>query len=551
MTRNHRRWLARTAGVGVLAAAAVAPLAMTPSALGATQAPASLCGPPADTVPPQVTSLSFSKTTVNLNSASRTVTITAHATDSSGHGVASSVKHLLVYGFRGTSALAMKRTTGTAADGTWTGTLTISKYGKPGTRRLNYVRVIDGAGNRNDYFNSVSVTSPNAVQLQSDWPATITVTGTPAKRPPRPTSGRLSAFSFSPTTVNTTKKTKILHVTAKVSGRQPKRIEVSFNSPNHRRHLTDVVITKHSGRTWTGHVRIDRGIGTRPFEPSISLDFGPGLRPIGRVYSPTQIESRFFHHRLHVISTRYVKSRATLKDLRITPQSIDTTTGAKQVTVKATLVDAKANIKGAYAVFAPVNNKSGDYASVGATLKYTSHHVWKGSATFAECVPSGTWDLGVYAYTPNRSVTHFAKPSRNGLPDSIQVTSTPGDIDPPTVTDSSASSAAETVSLTFSEGVKNVTSSDLSVYALTPPGSAYQNSETIGGIVCMNGASIVDCSGSGGLVTKAVLSVPSLSGHAGVECAVWANQHGVSTQLTDGVGNPMDWENPATVVMDS
>lgn len=509
------------------------------AAAAATSAPASLCGPPADTVPPQVTALSFSKSTVGLNSSSRTVTITAHATDSSGDGVASGVKHVLVYGFTGSSAIALKRTDGTAADGTWTGSLTVSKYGEPGTRTLNFVRVVDGAKNQTEYFNRDSATGPTAVQLQSDWPTSIVITGTPAKRPPRPAAGKLASFSFSPLTVNTKTTTKMLHVKARVNGRQPKRIEVSFNAPTHRRHLSYLVLTKHSGPAWTAQVRINRGIGTRTYQPTLSLDFGSGLRPVGRAYTPEQLASKFFHHSLHVISTRYVKSLATMTGLTISPTSVDTTRGAQQVKVKATLVDAKANIEGAYVVFDSVDPDN--EVPVSATLTHTTDHNWVGTATFPECVASGRWDAGIYVELPNRAVAHAPKLGKAGLPDHIQVTSTPGDIEAPSVTHSSAWSADNTITLEFSEGVKKVTSSDLSVYAIGSGGHNYQSSEPITAIECAGSSGPVDCSGTTGLVTEAILAVPSLSGHAGDEYTVWANQDSVTSQLTDAAGNPMSW----------
>jgi hypothetical protein len=539
MRNIHGVSSSRGIALAVIVTTSFTSLATSGPATAAIPAPASLCAPPADTVPPQVTALSFSKSTVSLNSASRTVTITAHATDTSGNGAASGVKHVLVYGFTGSSAIALKRTSGTAVDGTWTGSLTVAKYGKPGTRTLNFVRVVDGAKNQNEYFNRDTVTSPTAVQLQSDWPTSITITGTPAKRPPLPKSGKLASFSFSPTTINTKKTTKILHVKAAVTGRQPRRIEVTFNSPNHRRHLTYLVLTKHSGTTWTGQVRINRGIGTRTYQPSVGLDFGSGLRPVGRSYSTDQIESTFFHHSLSVISTRYVKSVATITGLTITPRSIDTTSGAQQVNVKAMLVDAKANIEGAYVVFATVSDGTG--YDVSAALHHATGNDWVGTATFQECVPSGRWDAEIYVELPNRAVAHPAKAGRSGLPDHIQVTSTPGDIESPTVTHSSGSSGDSAITLEFSEGVKNVTSSDLSVYALGSSGSNYQSTEPISAVACSNGSGTVDCSGSGGLVTQAVLTVPSLSGHPGSEYEVWANQGSVTSQLTDGAGNPLSW----------
>jgi hypothetical protein len=64
-----------------------------------------------------------------------------------------------------------------------------------------------------------------------------------------------------------------------------------------------------------------------------------------------------------------------------------------------------------------------------------------------------------------------------------------------------------------------------------------------------NGTHTVDCSGSDGLVTSAVLKVPSLK--PGHQYDVYANLNQVTPQLTDGNRNPMQWNYLATQVKDS
>jgi hypothetical protein len=87
--------------------------------------------------------------------------------------------------------------------------------------------------------------------------------------------------------------------------------------------------------------------------------------------------------------------------------------------------------------------------------------------------------------------------------------------------------------------VKNVSTATLSVFANRPAATRFQSATAVTGIVCSDGSTTVDCSGSPDLITSAVLSVPALS--VGAEYFVYANLNAVTTQLTDGAGNPLAW----------
>ena len=94
-----------------------------------------------------------------------------------------------------------------------------------------------------------------------------------------------------------------------------------------------------------------------------------------------------------------------------------------------------------------------------------------------------------------------------------------------------------------------MTTSTLTVYPLSPASTRYRTTSDITGITCSNGTSTVDCSGSGGLVTSAILFVSGLT--VGDKYEVFANLNQVTTQLVDGNGNPLQWNNGATEVQDS
>lgn len=140
---------------------------------------------------------------------------------------------------------------------------------------------------------------------------------------------------------------------------------------------------------------------------------------------------------------------------------------------------------------------AGDVTSPHVVLKRTA-----GTAS------DGTW-TGVYTAT--------AALADNFVVHAIHMSDTAGtrissSVIPPYIDHSSASSQAGTITLHFTEGVKNVIGSTLSIYSLDVDATRYASTLPINEIACMRGASTVPCSGSDGLVTKAVLTVPAVSG---------------------------------------
>jgi hypothetical protein len=539
MERFITRLASRTVAVGVVAAACIAPPVLSAPAASATT---NRCGPPADTVPPKVTSLSLSNSTVNLDHGSRVVAITAHATDASGNGAASGVKRIDVTLSSGTVKLT--RTAGTAADGTWAGDYVVSKYGPTGHRILDGVTIADAAGNTNYLYDATS------------WPHGITVTGRPAKPL---AAGTLASWNFSPTTLNATKVPKTLHFKAKISGHQPSSVFAEFKPTHGHRAPIAELLTRHAGGVWTGTRRIYRGFGSLSYTPTIELGFASGLTPRSRDYSSNTLTSRFYDHGLTVISTPYNKSLATVSNLTVSRSSVDTTTGAKTVRVKATLTNPKSGIEGASVAYGIVGGNAGGGPAAGLYLhpgvgyntdellsvKMTrgTGNTWTGTAIIPRCVPTGRWSIGVSVATPHRSAAHAPIDGKSGRPKIIQVTSTVTDTVAPAFYKPTASSTNGTISLGFTEGVKNVTTSDLTARSLDS-----STAIPITGITCASGGTAADCSGADGLVTSAVLTVPAVTGHKGKEFVIEANQDSIASQLVDGVGNPADWSTGAALV---
>jgi hypothetical protein len=269
---------------------------------------------------------------------------------------------------------------------------------------------------------------------------------------------------------------------------------------------------------------------------------------------------------LLTITSGVDRTKPTLKSLSFSPPSVNTTTGAQTVTVMATAKDARSGVA---RIDVELNISHGDadgapsgglypFPGVGFsqsgflnTTLTKQGSQWVGTLTFRRCEPSGNWhvQIGLSDKANNFANYRSKQLAAAHMPGTLSVTSTPGDVEPPTVRGATASSSDHTITLDFSEGVKNVTTSTLSVYALRPAADRFQQTSTISSIVCSNGETNVDCSGSGGLVTSATLTVPAVV--LGKEFLVFANLGGITSQLTDGAGNPLDWSFEAADVTGS
>jgi hypothetical protein len=571
--------------IAVVAVAAVTPLAASAAAATAAPSVSRLCAPPADTVPPQLTSLTLSTTNVDLSTGHRSVTVTAHATDTAA-GVASGIAAIEIEFSQSREALGadLNLVSGTPTDGTWKGSIGFSR---DGTWSINRLDVVDNQGNDQTYGrNGRTAQSPTDLRLHSDWDSSLTVTG---HRPAHPAHssvklGKLTAFRLSPKAVNTTHHAKTVKVTATFSGHRPNFVDllldnegsgVEFNTDSFSKArgagiaaATRTFARAASGKAapaafffkvarlkrtshdhWVGHVKIGRWLGHLVADPNLFTVFRASGRPRFKAFDADRLKALHFTHSL-TITSGVDSTKPALTGLRVTPASVDTTSGSQLVTVTAKATDTQSGVAFAQAqLVAPQGRETrGSLLNV----RLTRHgKEWTGQAKIRECVPDGTWRVSVDLVDRAETVARYSSKTllAAGLPGQLPVTSHPGDSVPPFVKNATASAAHHMVTLDFSEGVKNVTDSTLAVFALAPASARFHTALTISGIVCSDGTGTVACSGSGGLVTSAVLTVPDVA--AGQDYEVWANQHSTTSQLTDGAGNPVDWSYQAADVTGS
>jgi hypothetical protein len=534
-----RRWTTATA---VVAAAVLTPLLSGAPAAAA----ASLCGPPADTVPPQVSSVRFSTQSVNLATRHRTVTVTAQATDTAGSGIGSGVTRIVLnlFGAGSGAFVSLSRTSGTPDDGGWQGSFTIAKTARRGTLVLSNVDVSDAAGNTQSYSQFGShPRSPTDIGLQAGWDTTLTVKGAKAPTPPPPAPtkpGKLTGFGLTPQLVDTTSHPKAVRVTASFAGPHPVGVSVFLASTSGRRFFGTAEMKPTSGGRWVGTITVKQWVGDATAHPQLLVNYGPGVTPHDKNYGPAQLRALRFPASL-AITSGVDPTKPVLHTLSFAPSSVDTTSGGQTVIVTATATDALSGVDTVNAGFF-INGRGNAQPSLFRSVNLVrAGNEWTGQITFQRCVPSGSWRVNVVVIdgAGNDINDTSAKLIAAGLPGALTVTSDPGDVIAPSVANATASAAVHTITLDFSEGVKNVTPSTLSVFALKPAATRYEHPLPISSVACSNGTGPIDCDGSGGLATSAQLTVPGVS--AGQQYRLWANQDAVISQLTDAAGNPLSW----------
>jgi hypothetical protein len=532
-----------------------------------------LCGHPADTVPPQISSVTFSALTADTSNGTTTVTVTADASDTATAGAGSGITRLFAY-LTGPhdSFIRVKfhRASGTPDSGVWAGAATFTQQDWPGAYRLQDVTINDAAGNYQDYPGySTSPPSPTAISLQTGWDSQLTLTGPTPTKTTQPTvpAGRLTAFAVSPGAVNTTTSTKRVVVTARFAGHQPRHVLAFFLNAHKSRRGRFLELHSRLHRTdhgWRGHVVVPQWVGNITLVANVEASFGAGRRPSFRDYDTSQLKLLGLTSSIAVTSTPDNKA-PTLTALTFTPTSVDTHTGAQTVAVTASATDALSGVKrididfnrhsNRGIVFADGSNEAGaasavgpgafdDYADGGnVDVRLTrTGSTWTGTATFRKCVPIGTWHVSA-SVIDNAGNARYLSGKRLAtlkFPNTLQVAAAPQYVFDPVVVAATAAGAYHQITLDFDEGVENLTTSNLAAYAVSPAATRYQKQLTISAIACSNGKKIIDCSGSDGMVTSAVLTIPAVTG--GRRYEVWADLGATTDQITDAGGLPVSWQ---------
>lgn len=519
-----------------------------PAAYDGGSSRTNLCAPPPDTVPPQVSSVTFSPSAVDVTSGPQTLQVTAGVSDQAGAGVTpTGVRHVTVSfaGPRSYFTGRLELTSGTATDGTWQGTVTVPSSVRSGTYHLSYVTAQDGDRNLQVYGRGGRhANAPTDIRLQSGWDDTLTVTAPPPPKTQRP--GRLTGFSLHPSTVDAREAAGRVRVSATLSGPAPRIVSVRFSNSGRGRHYLNVGARLHpTGEgVYRGRVRIGRWLGKTTARASLfaSYDYAK-VRPPYLSYSAQRLHRAGYPTTLKILSGVDQKA-PVLTSLTVSPASLDSTTAPATATITATAADVGSGVRSIY-VNAAKRHRPYGFA---ATRLHRDGDSWTGTLKFPACGAGGTYQLNLSVVDAARNYSQYSHKRllASDFPASLHVTSHHGDVQPPRISGATALAANGEITVTFSEGVHNVSTSTLTLYPMAPADSRYQQPAGIAGIVCSDGSATVDCSGSAQPVTSAVLSVPGLT--AGSTYQLWANLRSATPQLTDAAGNPMEWGYPAVAI---
>ncbi|MBV9486180.1 MAG: hypothetical protein JO246_09010 [Frankiaceae bacterium] len=532
--RSARRTLTAS---GLILAAGLTPLAGTTPAAAASR----LCGPPADTVPPQISQVSMSTDAVDVTDAPATVTMTVDATDTSATEPASGIKTVFVYGYgnRFYARTKLKLVSGDATDGEWQGDFTVPQTAHTGDFNIEEIRLEDRDHNYQSYggYRTDRRYSPYDFALHPSWQHGFTITNNGDTKPPeRIPAGKLTNFSISPTKVNTTEGSKPVHLSASFSAPRPKQVWVYFQSATrHARFYKRVELKATATDKYVATFRASQWSGDVKAQSFVSARWSRKYRPFGRGYSPETLAKHHFSSQLRIHGASDTTA-PELTGLTITPDQVDVSTSKQILTVTANVSDTQSGVR-----FLALRLSGGGRFGYGfARLKPDGDH-WSGQVKIRQCSRGGDWKVS--AFTSDRAGNyHSYRPhalAAAGFTSVVTVTSNPGDGRSPEVNNATASGAEHTITLNFSEGVKNVTDTTLEVYPMKPAATRYETTSAISAISCSDGTGTVPCDGSNGLVTSARLSVDDVVG--GAKFQVWANQDAVTSQLTDGAGNPLQW----------
>jgi hypothetical protein len=492
-----------------------------------------------------VTGVRLSRHTIDLrHEQSLTVTVTAH--DSTANGAASGIARVGVDAFtlKPSPRLLsphLRLVRGTVMDGTWRGTL---KVPLRGSWKFTNVFAIDAAHNTQDYTHKGrgrNAGSPTDFVLHAGWQTSFRATGhLPAVHHVRP--GGLTSFSFSPRHVDTRQHAERVHVTATFAKPTPTAVFATFKGGSdgiqHRNWIhSDAKLSRRANGTWRGSFRVGTWEGNLTAFADVSQLYGGNVSPPDKSESAGGLARRGFPRILRITS-REDDTTPVLTGLAVSPSSVDTTSGAQPITVTATAHDQTGTGMAADAYLSNPNGGVGSDLSIELTRR-PGTDTFVGTKNLRECVPGGAWriEIGLDDNAHNQISYSPDQLAAMQLPNTIHVTSSPGDIVPPRAK-AVTSVADHTLTLTFSEGVENVDDSTVHIYPLSPPAARF-HPVPITTVTCSTDTATVDCSGRHGLVTSAVLTIPQLT--SGTQYSVFANIDGVAPQLTDGNGNPLAW----------
>jgi hypothetical protein len=371
-----------------LLAAASSFLLVAASALvvpGVSVAAAGFCS---DSTGPQLTNEALTPGSVDVRTTSKAVKFTVKATDDlSGVGSVTVYVQSPTAGSTSRNGVAaLKRTSGTALNGTWTGKVTIPRYTNSGKWTISFLFLRDRAGNAT-YVSTADLNN-------GGFPSTFNVQSNPDLATPV-----VRAFSIKQRSVNTRRSTKKVLLRATVTDAGGSGVRFVFVSLGHE--------VAGKGRYGTGaslqRVRkTNKFVGTAPVprfadrkaraswlaELSVSDGIGNSVS-----LSPSAVKAKGWPNKVTVITTPD-KTPPVLHRMAIAPKSVTVSGHSSKVTLTSKITDDRSGTSSGTLSLQPVSVASG-YAYVSLSLKKGTPRrgTFVGSTTISRCSTTGTWRI--------------------------------------------------------------------------------------------------------------------------------------------------------------
>ena len=358
-----------------------------------------------DTTPPELRDFSFTPNTLDTSTVPQIVTVRAHLVDA-GVGVAgegythgaSEVRFASPSGGQIAGSAIYKVVSGDLSDGVFEATFALPAGSEHGTWTLQYLWLIDGVGNRATF---------NAAALAADgFPTTITQLGTGDTTPPV-----LRDLALTPTSVDTSGGARTITVRAHMAdagvgvageGYTHGASEIRFISPSGNQMADAAIYKLISGDASDG---VYEGTFTVPAgaEPGTwALQF---FWLIDKVGNRASLDAAALRANGYPTAFEQVgagdTAAPTLRDFSFTPASVDTSTGAQTITIRAHMADAGVGVAGEgythgaseIRFLSPSGNQMADAAVYKLISGDPSDGVYQATMTVPAGAEAGTWTL--------------------------------------------------------------------------------------------------------------------------------------------------------------
>ncbi len=520
-TSRRRRLLGSGLAVALGFGAGLAVVPSSSVAVAGALAPLNSCAKQ-ENGDPVLNGMTRSPASVNVTSASKTVTFTLDANDTGGPGAASGISNgylsLSSPDFQKSAFATLKKNSA----GKWIGKVTIPRWTHGGTWKVNSVSLNDKAGNYAYWSNS------DLAAL--GFPNTLPVTSTADDTDPR-----LTAFTFKPGTVDTRTKAKTVTFTAKATDAQSgvQAIYVSAGEPN-TTHRSYAYLTKvpRTASTYKGKMLVGKWQTNGSWQVDSVQVYDRIGNSLSRSYA--QLGSAGFKRKLKVVSGTDT-AKPTVTSFARTPGTLDVRTSNKTVRVSLRAKDRKAGVSFVSVSFSGASSSAFMYLSrKSGTVK---NGVWKGSTTIRKCgSASGDWKgrILVTDLAGNQREYTAAAMAAKGWPSKITVQAS--DQDPPSVDGPSSVTPTGNITVQFDENVNGINANSVTLRRSNFP----TNGPVLPGTwTCVNGSGASTSCATG---TVRAATFDPTANLAEFESYVMEFNPEHQLAVTDLAGNPFDRE---------